>query len=184
MANYRRVKIDGATYFFTVNLLERRANALLVQEIDTLREVVRQVKAKHPFHIDGWVVLPDHLHALWTLPPGDNDYSLRWRLIKSGFSRALPRTEHISQIRQAAGERGIWQRHFWEHWIRDATDYRQHLDYIHLNPLKHGLVAKVKDWPYSSFHRHVAAGVYPADWAGDENGDRSLTINMRAITLR
>ena len=97
MANYRRAKIEGATYFFTVNLLERRDNSLLVQEIDTLRNVVRRVKGKYPFRIDGWVVLPDHLHAIWTMPKGDGDYSLRWRLIKTGFARALPKTERRSR---------------------------------------------------------------------------------------
>ena len=168
MANYQRVKINGATYFFTVALLERKGNSLLIQEVDTLRDVVREVKAKYPFHIDGWVVLPDHLHALWTLPADDCDYSLRWRLIKSGFSRALPKIEHRSPIRQAAGERGIWQRHFWEHCIRDEEDYQHHLNYIHVNPLKHGLVSSVKDWPYSSFHRYVADGIYPVNWCGDE----------------
>ena len=178
MANYRRAKIDGATYFFTVNLLERRDNSLLVQEIDTLRKVVRRVKAKYPFHIDGWVVLPDHLHAIWTMPEGDCDYSLRWRLIKTGFARALPKTERRSSIRQAAGERGIWQRRFWEHCIRDEDDYRRHLDYVHVNPLKHGLVVMVRDWPYSSFHRHVTAGLYPDDWCAD------VTPRERAITLR
>ena len=178
MANYRRAKIDGATYFFTVNLLERRDNSLLVQEIDTLRKVVRRVKAKYPFHIDGWVVLPDHLHAIWTMPKDDCDYSLRWRLIKTGFSRALPKTERRSSIRQAAGERGIWQRRFWEHCIRDEDDYRRHLDYVHVNPLKHGLVTMVRDWPYSSFHRHVIAGLYPDNWCAD------VTHRERAITLR
>ena len=168
MANYHRLKTKGATYFFTVNLLERQGNSLLVQEIDTLRDVVRKVKSKYPFHIDGWVVLPEHLHALWTLPADDCDYSLRWRLIKNGFSRALPKTEHLSPIRQAAGERGIWQRHFGEHCIRDEADYQHHLDYIHINPLKHGLVSNVKDWPYSSFHRYVADGIYPINWCGDE----------------
>jgi len=168
MANYQRVKINGATYFFTVALLERKGNSLLIQEVDTLRDVVREVKAKYPFHIDGWVVLPDHLHALWTLPADDCDYSLRWRLIKSGFSRALPKIEYRSPIRQAAGERGIWQRHFWEHCIRDEEDYQHHLNYIHVNPLKHGLVFSVKDWPYSSFHRYVADGIYPVNWCGDE----------------
>ena len=168
MANYQRVKLRGATYFFTVNLLERQGNSFLLQEIDTLREVVRKVKAKYPFHIDGWVVLPEHLHAMWTLPVDDCDYSLRWRLIKNGFSRALPKIEHRSPVRRAAGERGIWQRHFWEHCIRDEVDYQHHLDYIHINPLKHGLVSNVKDWPYSSFHRYVADGIYPINWCGDE----------------
>jgi putative transposase len=112
------------------------------------------------------VVLPEHLHCVMTLPPGDSDFSRRWRLIKSAFSRALPKTEHRSGVRQAAGERGSWQRHYREHLIRDDADFRRHVDYVHVNPLKHGHVQRVRDWPYSTFHRYVAAGVYPADWCG------------------
>jgi putative transposase len=167
MPSYRRAFIPGGTWFFTVNLLERRANDLLVREIDLLRDTVRRVRHKHPFHIDAWVVLPEHLHCVMTLPPGDSDFSLRWRLIKCGFSRALPKTEHRSRVHQQAGERGIWQRHYWEHLIRDEADYRRHVDYVHVNPLKHGHVRRVRDWPYSTFHRYVEAGVYPADWCGD-----------------
>ena len=167
MPNYRRLFIPGGTWFFTVNLLQRRGNDLLVREIDLLRQTVRRVRTKYPFHIDAWVVMPDHLHCVLTLPPGDSDFSTRWRLIKSGFSRALPKTERRSAVRQAAGERGIWQRHFWEHWIRDEGDYQHHIDYIHVNPLKHGYVKRVQDWPYSTFHRYVAAGVYPLNWCGD-----------------
>ena len=102
-----------------------------------------------------------------TLPPNDCDFSLRWRLIKSGFSRALPKTERRSTVRQAAGERGIWQRHYWEHLIRDEADYRRHVDYVHMNPLKHGHVKCVQDWPYSTFHRYVEIGVYHSNWCGD-----------------
>ena len=176
MPNYRRAFIPGGTWFFTVNLLERHGNDLLVREIDLLRQVVRRVKQAHPFRIDAWVVLPEHIHCLFTLPPGDSDFSLRWRLIKSGFSRALPITERRSPVRMAAGERGIWQRHFWEHAIRDDDDYRRHVDYVHVNPVKHGLVARVQDWPYSTFHRYVKLGIYPLDWCADpvmtvEGGD-------------
>ena len=167
MSNYRRAFVPGGTWFFTVNLLQRRGNDLLVREIETLREVVRRVRQRYPFEIDAWVVLPEHLHCVLTLPRGDSDFSVRWRLIKSGFSRALPKTERLSAVRQAAGERGIWQRHFWEHLIRDELDYQRHVDYVHVNPLKHGLVNRVVDWPYSTFHRDVAAGIYPADWCGD-----------------
>jgi len=167
MPNYRRAYVPGGTWFFTVNLLERHGNDLLVREIELLRATVRGVRDKYPFRIDAWVVLPEHLHCIMTLPPGDSDFSLRWRLIKSGFSRDLPKTEHRSMVRRAAGERGIWQRHYWEHLIRDEADYRRHVDYVHVNPLKHGHVKCVQDWPYSTFHRHVAAGVYPADWCGD-----------------
>ena len=107
------------------------------------------------------------MHAVWTLPPGDADFSTRWRLIKSGFSRALPKIEHRSKVRIAAGERGIWQRHYWEHLLRDDSDYRRHIDYLHFNPVKHQLVQRVAAWPYSSFHRYVAQDIYPVDRGGD-----------------
>lgn len=167
MVDYRRYRLEGGTYFFTVNLLERKSR-LLVEHIDLLRETVRLVRRCRPFHIDAWVVLPDHLHAVWTLPKGDADYSGRWREIKKAFAKALPITERRSAVRLLKGERGIWQRRFWEHTIRDDADYAAHLDYVHINPLKHGLVKHVADWPYSSFHRAVAAGLYPLDWATDD----------------
>lgn len=167
MPEYRRHFVPGGTYFFTVNLLERRNNDLLVRHIDVLREAVRVTRQSHPFHIAAWVVLPEHMHCIWTLPPGDADYVNRWRLIKMRFSRAIPGTEPLSASRLKRGERGIWQRRYWEHTVRDERDYAAHVDYIHINPLKHGLVRRLADWPYSSFHRMVAGGVYPADWAGD-----------------
>ena len=112
MPNFIRTYIPGGTWFFTVNLLQRHNNNLLVREIDTLRHVVKRVRQRWPFEINAWVVLPEHLHCVLTLPPGDSDYSLRWRLIKSGFARALPNTEKRSAVRKATGERGIWQRCF------------------------------------------------------------------------
>jgi len=166
MPNYRRVFVPGGTWFFTVNLLQRHGNDLLVREIDLLRQVVAVVRRRHPFHIDAWVVLPEHMHCVLTLPPGDSDFSRRWRLIKSGFSRALPKVERRSATRVAAGERGIWQRHFWEHLIRDEVDYQRHVDYVHVNPFKHGYVRRVRDWPYSTFHAQVRAGIYSLDWCG------------------
>ena len=169
MPHYRRAFTPGGTWFFTVNLLQRHGNDLLVREIDLLRQNVHDIRRKYPFWIDAWVVLPDHLHAVLTLPAGDSDFSLRWRLIKSGFSRALPKTERISAVREAAGERGIWQRHYWEHLIRDEVDFQRHVDYVHANPLKHGYVSRVIDWPYSTFHRAVAAGIYPIDWCGNSD---------------
>ena len=169
MPNYRRAFVPGGTWFFTVNLLQRHNNDLLVREINLLRQVVRNVQQKHPFHIDAWVVLPEHMHCVFTLPPDDCNFSLRWRLIKAGFSRSLPKTEHLSSVRKAAGERGIWQRHYWEHLIRDDIDYQRHVDYVHVNPMKHGYVKQVQDWPYSTFHRYVKSGVYPVDWCGDLN---------------
>jgi putative transposase len=165
MPNYRRSRVPGGTYFFTVNLLDRSSD-LLVTRVDALRECVRTVRVARPFYIDAWVVLPDHMHAVWTLPPGDDDYSSRWTAIKKAFIRTLPKAEYVSPVRAAKGERGIWQRRFWEHTIRNEQDYAAHVDYVHINPLKHGLVTRVADWPYSSFHRWVGDGVYPLDWAG------------------
>jgi putative transposase len=167
MPDYRRVRVPGGTWFFTVNLLERRGNCLLTREIALLRAAVARVRSHHPFHIDAWVVLPDHLHCVLTLPTGDADFSGRWRLIKTAFARALPATEKRSVVRKRAGERGIWQRRFWEHLIRNDGDYERHVDYVYVNPLKHGLVTRVRDWPYSSFHRDVRRGRYPIDWCGD-----------------
>jgi putative transposase len=112
------------------------------------------------------VVLPEHLHCIIELPAVDADFATRWRLIKTGFSKAIPNTERRSAVRLNRGERGIWQRRFWEHLIRDEADYQAHMDYLHFNPVKHGHVVRVRDWPYSTFHRLVAKGVYPLDWAG------------------
>ena len=170
MSDYRRAWQAGGTYFFSVNLLHRRNNDLLVRQIELLRTVVRGVRQRHPFIIHGWVVLPDHIHCVIQLPPDDADFALRWRLIKMEFSKALPRGERLSQVRAKRGERGIWQRRFWEHLIRDEADFRAHMDYVHINPLKHGLVRRVADWPYSTFHRLVAQGIYPLDWAGGQEG--------------
>ncbi len=165
MTNYRRDRTPGGTWFFTVSLANRNSD-LLVKKIEHLRAAVRRVRHDWPFHIDAWVVLPDHVHAIWTLPEGEHDFSTRWRLIKSSFSRGLPRTESSSNSRLSKGERGIWQRRFWEHRIRDEKDYRRHVDYIHINPLRHGYVDQVIDWPFSTFSRFVEQGIYAPDWAG------------------
>jgi putative transposase len=170
MPDYRRYRVPGGTYFFTVNLLERRLDTL-VWHMDALREAVRATKRERPFHIDAWVVLPDHMHTVWTLPPGDDDFSNRWKAIKIRFVQAVPRTERRSGTRISRGERGVWQRRFWEHVIRDDADYQHHVDYIHVNPLKHGYVKRVADWPYSTFHRYVAKGIYPIDWCGDASAE-------------
>lgn len=165
MTEYRRHFVPGGTYFFTVNLANR-SHGLLVEHIAPLRRAVAETQREHPFELDAVVILPDHLHAVRTLPPGDADFSTRWRKIKACFSRALPRTERRSASRAGKGERGIRQRRFWEHSIRDAGDLRRHMDYIHYNPVKHGHCRTVADWPYSTFHRYVALGVYAKDWAG------------------
>ena len=166
--DYRRVWHQGGTYFFTVNLLQRKGNDLLVRHIQELRKAIKEVKARHPFRIHGWVVLPEHLHCVIELPPDDADYATRLMLIKMRFSKALPKTERRSTIRVKRRERGIWQRRYWEHLIRDEADYRAHLDYIHYNPVKHGWVKQVKDWPYSTFHHWVGPGAYPLGWGGCE----------------
>ena len=171
MPNYRRIYHPGGTHFFTVNLLQRGDNDLLVRHIETLRDAVRKVRRNYPFTIHSWVVLPDHLHCVIQLPDGDSDFSRRWHLIKAGFSRSLPVTEGRSAIRQRRGERGIWQRRFWEHLIRDEADFRAHMDYVHINPVKHGLVEQVADWPYSTFRRLVEQGIYPLDWAGSSDAE-------------
>ena len=170
MTNYRRNFVPGGSYFFTVNLADRRSR-LLTENIDLLRAAFRYARGRHPFAIDAIVVLPDHMHAIWTLPEGDFDFALRLRLIKSTFSRGFPTGERISQSRASKGERGIWQRRYWEHTLRDDNDVARHADYIHFNPIKHGCVRRVRDWPYSSFHRMVRLGIYPEGWAGDCGGD-------------
>lgn len=164
---YRRARMAGGCYFFTVNLLDRRQR-LLVDHVGVLREQVRNVKRNHLFHIDAMVIMPDHIHAIWTLPDGDADYSTRWSLIKAGFSRAIPRNEAVSLSQSNKNERGIWQRRFWEHLIRDDADYAQHVDYIHYNPVKHGYVMWPVDWPYSSIHRWIEQGRLPTGWAAGE----------------
>jgi putative transposase len=166
MPNYRRNRVPGATYFFTVNLRDRRAETL-VKHVDALRAAVRAVRATAPFNVDAWVVLPDHMHCVWTLPDGDSDFPSRWRQIKAGFSHSLPRTEWKTSVMARRHERGIWQRRYWEHTIRDEQDYAAHVDYVRFNPVKHGYVDHPANWPFSSFRRCVAAGMYPADWACD-----------------
>jgi putative transposase len=165
MTEYRRYFVPGGMYFFTVNLAER-SRRLLVEHVALLRTAFAATQREHPFRFDALVILPDHLHAVWTLPPGDADFSVRWRKIKARFSRGLPRTERRSASRIGKGERGIWQRRFWEHGIRDEDDLRRHVEYIHYNPVKHGHCRQVADWPYSTFHRYVALGIYTNDWAG------------------
>jgi len=166
MSWYRRVKVKGGTYFFTVTLADR-SSELLVERIDLLRRTYGNVQNCLPFKSIAICILPDHLHAIWALPVGDGDFSLRWNLIKGGFSRGLPNAPQRSTSKLAKREKGIWQRRYWEHMIRDDVDLARHVDYIHFNPVKHRLVTRVADWPYSSFHRYVARGELPADWGGD-----------------
>ena len=164
MTSYRRIHTANATWFFTVNLAERKNNHLLVEQIDLLRASFRYVKQRKAFIINAVVIMPDHLHCIWTLPPEDSDYSTRWNLLKGHFSRGIVQGERVSESRSKRRERGIWQRRFWAHLIVDQNDLNQHIDYIHWNPVKHGFVQKVADWRYSSFHQFVKQGVYPSTW--------------------
>ncbi len=165
MVRYRRNFIPGGCYFFTVTLADRQSSAL-VDNIAALRAAFRAARRERPFAIDAIVILPDHLHAIFALPPGDCDFRGRWRRIKGHFSTHLV-TQGRAQRRYADGRPAVWQRRFWEHTIRDEDDFARHVDYIHFNPVKHGYVGRVRDWPYSSFHRYVREGLLPADWAGD-----------------
>ncbi len=163
MTEYRRNFVKGGSYFFTVTLADR-SQRLLVEYIEILHDAFRQVKAEYPFGLDAVVILPEHLHCIWTLPDGDDDYPNRWRRIKAAFSRRLPDCNPRSASKIAKGERGIWQRRYWEHTLRDEKDWQRHMDYIHYNPVRHKHVEQVADWPHSTFHRYVEAGVYPRNW--------------------
>jgi putative transposase len=145
MSGYIRNRELGGTYFFTVNLLERGRNDLLVRNIDSLRNAVSLTRTERPFEIIAWVVLPEHMHAIWKLPDGDADYSTRWAAIKARFSQTIQNDEFQNASRRSHGERGIWQRRYWEHTIRDDRDLQNHIDYLHYNPKKHELVDRVCD---------------------------------------
>ncbi len=165
MSTYRRFRIPGATYFFTANLADR-GSTLLVDRIDMLREAFSQTRAERPFEVNAIVVLPDHLHAVWTLPPGDTDYSTRWRLIKARFAHDVGIEMPRSRSKRAKAERGIWQRRFWEHCIRDEADYRAHVAYCWTNPVKHGYVERAVAWPHSSIHRDIKRGLVGSEYVG------------------
>src|SRR5947207_1075167 len=164
MVRYRRNLVPGGTDFFTATVEDRRST-ILVDHIAALREAFRTARRKRPFAIDAIVILPEHLHVLMTLPQDDTDNSGRWRQIKSMFARLVARRMPLERNRR--GEYALWQRRFWEHTIRDESDFERHADYIHFNHVKHGLVSRVPDWPHSSFHRYIRLGFLPRDWAGD-----------------
>jgi len=187
MSNYRRAKMSGGTYFFTL-VTYRRQRFLCEDPLRTaLRQAIYQTQTACPFAIDAWVLLPDHLHCIWTLPPDDADFSKRWAMIKRFVSKrcgpALLRNQWLSDSKKKRNESTIWQRRYWEHMIRDEDDFRRHIDYLHFNPVKHGLVQRTKDWPFSTFHRYVDDGVYSEDWGNvgeeqveDEFGEPADTL--------
>ncbi|MBC8551327.1 MAG: transposase [Candidatus Brocadiales bacterium] len=175
MSNYRRANAKGGTYFFTV-VTYRRQEFLCNENVRTaLRDGISDVQTKHPFTIDGWVLLPNHLHCIWTLPEHDSNFGIRWAMIKRFITKRcgpdLRRDDWMNASKRKRNESTIWQRRFWEHMIRDEDDFNKHLNYIHFNPVKHGLVTCVKDWPHSTFHRCVREGIYPPDWGGDGTYD-------------
>ena len=165
MSRYLRPHAPGATVFFTVALAARGSD-LLVREISRLREAVAATRAERPFGIDAWVVMPDHLHCVWTLPEGDADFSVRWKDIKTRFTKSVGRVGRRSASKIAKGEAGLWQRRFWEHHIRGEADYAAHVRYCWINPVKHGFVERAVDWPYSSIHRDITRGIVEPEWSG------------------
>ncbi len=167
---YRRSRARGARFFFTVVTHERRRFLCLEPNVALMREALRYVIGRHPFLIDAFVLLPDHLHCIWTLPEDDNDFSTRWRLIKSYFSRKCANQFKVSRTanRQKKAEQAVWQHRFWEHQIRDDRDFISHVEYIHYNPVKHGLVKSPDAWTHSTFHRYVKQGIYHSGWGADE----------------
>ena len=157
---YRRAFAPGGSFFFTLVTNERRPLFTSAENVQTLRDAFKNVRASRPFDIDAMVVMPDHLHCIWTLPPDDADFSTRWRLIKTWFTKhCQPSLRHTS-----AHQPVLWQHRYWEHQLRDAADFANHVDYIHYNPVKHGYVQRPSDWPFSSIHRHIRQGLLPADW--------------------
>jgi putative transposase len=183
---YRRAQLKGGTYFFTVVTHERVKIFHLSDNVELLRQAFGKVIKRHPFEIDAFVLLPDHLHCIWTLPQGDADFSTRWRLIKSFFSRQIglvgwvegrnPTKTTTATSRLRKNEKSIWQRRFWEHLIRNQKDLNQHIEYIHYNPVKHGLTKAPGDWAYSSFQRYVDKGIYDLKWGAADKVEFDDTV--------
>ena len=172
MADYRRSYVPGGTYFFTVVTYQRTPIFRDATARDILGEVMRAVADETAFETVAIVLLWEHLHCIWTLPPGDQDYSTRWKRIKTEFTKRWMSdggTElSVAPAKQKRGRRGVWQPRFWEHTIRDEADLEAHFDYVHYNPAKHGYVTCPWDWPWSSFRRYVEAGHYNTDWGRTE----------------
>jgi putative transposase len=179
MSDYRRACVKGGVFFFTVATYKRRPLFTEESAVDALRDSFKRVMAAYPFQVDAMVVLPDHLHCIWILPDGDSDFSLRWRLVKSDFTHYGPVSpaEAASNSRLKKKEKGNWQRRFWEHMIRDEDDLNSHRDYIHYNPVKHGLATSPGEWKPSSFNRFVKEGYYTPDW-GQNPEKQLLEMNL------
>ncbi|MCG6861175.1 MAG: transposase [Chromatiaceae bacterium] len=180
MTRYRRALVGGGTYFFTVVTYRRRRFLTDAEPQRWLREAIEATRADHSFDIDAWVLLPDHLHCIWTLPEGDADFATRWSLIKTRFTKKaralLQREDWMTPSKRKHREGTIWQRRFWEHVIRDQRDFVNHVNYVHYNPVKHGLVKRASDWPFSSFHRYVDAGLYSRGWGDGILGVDDLVV--------
>ena len=186
MPNYRRWYQPGGTYFFTV-VTARRAKIFQDEKARLLlRQSIRECHTLWPFEIAAFVLLPDHLHTIWSLPRGASDYSARWGFIKKQFTKgwiaAGGEEQPLSRSALSNRRRGVFQRKFWEHLIRDEDDFERHLDYIHYNPVKHGLVDDPKDWPYSTFHRWVKRGVYEENWG--RSSDQAMRFDDLKSTAR
>ena len=174
MSYYRRANMEGGTFFFTVVSYRRQA-ILCDQPIrNALRAAIKTTQAKHPFSIDAWVLLPDHLHCIWTMPKDDSDYAKRWRIIKQKVSIVCAdqykNKTWITASKTKHRESTIWQRRYWEHQIRDQLDFNNHVDYMHHNPVKHQLCDKPVQWPYSTLHRYIKEGIYKPDWTVEDDG--------------
>lgn len=169
MATFRRAMVPGGTYFFTLATFCRQPLLTHPEVVSATRDAISAVRAELPFEVVALVLLPDHLHAVWTLPPDDSDYPRRWALIKRHIAQEARRlvTVPLPHSMAKRHETGVWQRRYWEHLIRDETDLQRHVDYIHINPVKHGYVKRAADWRHSTFHRYVKQGILPTDWAAE-----------------
>lgn len=180
MSHYRRANTQGGSYFFTV--VSYRRQAVLCDEHirHALRKAIQETRLKYPFSIDAWVLMPDHLHCIWRLPEGDGDYSKRWSLIKRSVSitcaDSYKKQKWLNGSKKKHRESTLWQRRFWEHQLRDQQDFNRHLDYIHYNPVKHGLCERADAWPYSTLHRYIKNGSYPQDWAILPEDDNDISF--------
>ncbi len=185
MPEYRRWCVPGAAYFFTVVTYDRRPILSKSMALRALREAILWAQARHPFSVDAIVVLPDHLHCIWTLPDADSAFSMRWRSIKGRFTRLCPRASQTesktTSSRIQRRERSVWQRRFWEHMVRDELDFQRHADYIHYNPVKHGYASCPHAWSHSSFHRFVRQGFYPPDWCCSCNGRSAVGPRLHGL---